>query len=93
MFDSYSKVLVWFCGYKANCQREGVKLKVGLWFKTNCPLMGPGSIAGVPSVGVFLRDPSPYLHRLTQIFLDNFIRNGIKSQILTSLSLKIFNFL
>ena len=23
--------------------------------------MGPGPIGGVPSVGVFLRDPSPYL--------------------------------
>ena len=30
-----------------------LKLKVG-W-------LGPGAIGGVPSVGVFLRDPSPYL--------------------------------
>ena len=30
-------------------------------FKANCPLMEPGPIGGVPSVGVFLRPPSPYL--------------------------------
>ena len=31
-------------------------------FKANCPLVGPGPIESVPSVEVFLRDPSPYLH-------------------------------
>ena len=30
-------------------------------FEFNCPLLGPGTIGGVPSVKVFLRDPSPYL--------------------------------
>ena len=34
---------------------------VGCRFESNCPLVGPGTIGGVPSVGVFLRDPSPYL--------------------------------
>ena len=29
--------------------------------KANCPFVGPGPIGGVPSVGVFLRDPSPHL--------------------------------
>ena len=32
-----------------------------LGFESNCPLVGPGTIGGVLSVGVFLRDPSPYL--------------------------------
>ena len=39
--------------------------RVGLgWvvdFEANCPLVGPGPIEVVPSVGVFPRDPSPYL--------------------------------
>ena len=30
-------------------------------FESNCPLVGPKTIGGMPSVGVFLRDPSPYL--------------------------------
>ena len=29
--------------------------------KANYPLVGPGPIVGVPSMGVFLRDPSKYL--------------------------------
>ena len=33
----------------------------GCRYESNCPLVGPGSIGGLPSVGVFLRDPSPYL--------------------------------
>ena len=41
----------------ANC--DGLCCVVG--FKANCPLVGPGLIGGVPSVGIFLRDPSPYL--------------------------------
>ena len=28
-------------------------------FKDNCPLVGPGPIGGMPSLGVFLRNPSP----------------------------------
>ena len=34
---------------------------VGCRFESNFPLVGHGTIGGVPSVGVFLRDPSPYL--------------------------------
>ena len=30
-------------------------------FKANCPLVGPGHTGEVPSVGVFLRDSTPYL--------------------------------
>ena len=30
-------------------------------FKAKCPLVGPGPIGGMPSVGVFLRDPSKFL--------------------------------
>ena len=33
----------------------------GCRYESNCPLVGPGTIGGVPSVGVFLRYPSPYL--------------------------------
>ena len=32
-------------------------------FKANCPLVGPGPIGGMPSVGVLLREPTPYLRR------------------------------
>ena len=38
-------------------------LVVGL--KANCPLVDPGLIGGVLSLGVFLRDPSPYLREKT----------------------------
>ena len=34
---------------------------VGCRFESNCPLVGPGIIGGMLSVGVFLRDPNPYL--------------------------------
>ena len=27
-------------------------------FKSNCPLVGPGTTDGVPSTGIFLRDPN-----------------------------------
>ena len=30
-------------------------------FKANCPLVVPGPIGEMPSVGIFLRDFSPYL--------------------------------
>ena len=30
-------------------------------FVSNSPLVGPGTVGGMPSVGVFLRDPSQYL--------------------------------
>ena len=34
---------------------------MGCKIKSNCPLVGPGAVGGMPFVGVFLRDPSPYL--------------------------------
>ena len=34
---------------------------VGCRFESNCPLVEPGSIGGMPFVEVFLRDPSPHL--------------------------------
>ena len=37
---------------------------VGCKFKSNCPLVGPGIIGGMSSVGVFLRNPNPYLREL-----------------------------
>ena len=35
---------------------------LGWGHKVNCPHVGPGPTCGVPSVGVFLSDLSPYLH-------------------------------
>ena len=34
----------------------------GCRLKANCPLVEPGPIGSMPSVGVFLRDLSQYLH-------------------------------
>ena len=42
-------------------QQEWVWLGGVIGFKTNCLHMRPGPTGGVPFVGVFLRDPSPYL--------------------------------
>ena len=39
-------------------------LRVVVGFKTSCPLVGSELIGGMPSVGVFLGDPSPYLSDL-----------------------------
>ena len=36
---------------------------VGCRFKSNCPLAEPATIDGMPSMGVFLRDPNPYLRK------------------------------
>ena len=33
----------------------------GCRVKANCPLVGPGRLGAVPSMGIFLRDPSSYL--------------------------------
>ena len=35
---------------------------VGCRLKANCPLMRSGPIGGVSSMGIFQRDPSPYLY-------------------------------
>ena len=37
------------------------ELWCGVGDKANCLKIGPRLIGGMPSVGVFLRDPSPYL--------------------------------
>ena len=42
--------------------KQEVVIVVVVGCKANCPLVGPGLIGCVPSVGVFLMDPSPYLH-------------------------------
>ena len=34
---------------------------VGCWDKANCPHVGAEPMGGMPSVEVFLKDPSPYL--------------------------------
>ena len=36
------------------------RVGLGRKIKANCSLVGPGSMGGVHSVEVFLRDPSPY---------------------------------
>ena len=38
-----------------------VRVGLGCRFKANCPHVGSGLKGDVPSVGVFLRHPSPYL--------------------------------
>ena len=45
--------------------------------KANCPLMGPGPIGGVPSVGVFIRDPRPYLREFRRKPLSYFGKKSI----------------
>ena len=39
--------------------------------KANCPLVRPGPIGDVPSVGVFLRDPSPYIREVSEKTTEN----------------------
>ena len=46
-FESFKNRVVW-CG--------------GVGDKADCLKKGPRPISGMPSVGVFLRDPNPYLH-------------------------------
>ena len=36
-------------------------MMIGCRCKSNCPLVGPGTISGMSFVGVFLRDPNLYL--------------------------------
>ena len=40
---------------------QNKRLLVDCRVTANCPLVGPRPVKGVPFVGVFLRDPSPYL--------------------------------
>ena len=42
-------------------RRQRIDWLVGCSVKANCPLVGPGPVGEVSSVGVFLRDPSPYV--------------------------------
>ena len=37
------------------------RVGLGCNIKTNCPLVEPDPVGGLPSVGFFLRDPTPYL--------------------------------
>ena len=38
----------------------------------NCPLVWPGTMGGMPSVGVFPRDPSSYLRYIKNVLMKNF---------------------
>ena len=44
----------------------------GCRVKANCSLVGPGHIEEVPSVGTFLRDPSPYLREFRRKTAENY---------------------
>ena len=48
----------------------------GWRYESNCPLVRPGTIGGVPSVGGFLRDPCPYLREFLRKppYLEGLIR-------------------
>ena len=60
------KLLVWNKMYLININKNTLTLShqfsslagLGCRTKANCPLVRPGPVGGVPSVGVFLRDPS-----------------------------------
>ena len=43
--------------------KERVRLGLVVGFKANCPLVGSGLLGELLSVGVFLRDPRPYLSK------------------------------
>ena len=45
----------------SNLLHQLTEVVVVVGFKTNCPLVGHEPIGGMLSVGVFLRDPSPFL--------------------------------
>ena len=46
---------------KGTASKRCIRLLLGYNVKANGPLVGPGPVGGVPAVGVFLRDPSPYV--------------------------------
>ena len=48
----------------------------GCRYESNCPLVGPGTIGGVPSVVVFLRDPSLVFTWVSEKTTDNSDRLG-----------------
>ena len=68
-FKSYPEIEIFYFQCQLSCcWAEG--------FKVNCPLMGPGRIGGVSSVGVFLRDPSQYLSEFRRKPRENSERLG-----------------
>ena len=44
---------------------------LGCWVKANCQHVGPGPTRGELSVGLFLRDPNLYLHKLRKKIMEN----------------------
>ena len=57
---------------------------VGCRIESNCPLVWPGAIGGMPSVGVFLRDPGP-------IYASFNLPIGRKVTSLIIMNIKLFN--
>ena len=47
----------------------------GCRLKSNCPLVGPETIGGMTSVGVFLRDPNPYFREFFRKPWRNLVRS------------------
>ena len=65
--------------FKTRCKCNlSMKLNrlVGCSINANCPLEGPRPVGGVSSVGVFLRDPSPYLRKVQEKTTENSERLG-----------------
>ena len=50
-----NKIILW----SSVIRKEGCGCRG--FFKSNCPLVVPGTVGDMPSVGVFLRDSNPYL--------------------------------
>ena len=72
-----NRVLTYQCtmylSYKCQLLINSIRL-LGYRFKVIYLLVGPGPIGGVPSVGIFLGDPSPYLREFQRKSPKN--RNG-----------------
>ena len=50
-----------YTGFRKFQFQNSLFMLVGCRIKANCPFVGPKPVRGMPSMGVFIRDPSPYL--------------------------------
>ena len=64
----------------------------GVGVKADCLNIGPRPIGGLPSVGVFLRDPSPYLRKFRRKPWKTFNGYVNKRDWLLNLALPIYQF-
>ena len=65
---------------------------VGCRLKANSPLVGPGPLGGVPSVGVFLRGPKPVFTRVSEKTTENSERLGRQARPGLNLAPPVFQF-